>query len=168
MVSAGEALMRIVPSDDALEVTAPVSNRDIGFVAAGQEVVVKLDAFNYLRYGTLHGTVVGLSADAVDSTAAAHSGATAGAAGAAAQPGQNPQAPPSDTARIALDTDSIAVDGRPVRPTPGMTVTVDVRTGRTAVDRVRAAAGAALCERGAKGEVSHNRPCDAVGVPNAF
>ena len=43
--------------------------------------------------------------------------------------GQNPQAPPSYTARIALTSDTIAVDGRAVRPTPGMTVTVVVRTG---------------------------------------
>ena len=62
VVSAGEALMRIVPEGDALEVTATVPNRDIGFVAEGKEAVVKLDAFNYLRYGTLKGTVIGLSA----------------------------------------------------------------------------------------------------------
>jgi len=129
VVSAGEALMRIVPSDDALEVSATVLNRDIGFVAVGQEAVVKLDAFNYLRYGTLHGTVVGISADAVDPTAAARQGAGAGAAGTAAPAPQNPTAPPSYTARIALPSDTIAVDGRAVRPTPGMTVTVDVRTG---------------------------------------
>jgi len=129
VVSAGEALMRIVPVGDALEVSATIPNRDIGFIAEGQAAVVKLDAFNYLRYGTLHGTVVGISADAVDPTAAARAGAGAGAAGAAPQPGQNPQAPPSYTARIALSSDTIQVDGRPVRPTPGMTVTVDVRTG---------------------------------------
>ena len=129
VVSAGEALMRIVPVDDALEVSATIPNRDIGFVAAGQAAVVKLDAFNYLRYGTLHGTVVGLSADAVDPTAAARAGAGAGAAGTAAAQAQNPQAPPSYTARIALASDSMQVDGRAVRPTPGMTVTVDVRTG---------------------------------------
>ncbi|MEQ9330329.1 HlyD family type I secretion periplasmic adaptor subunit [Thalassobaculum sp.] len=129
VVGAGEALMRIVPTDDALEVSATVLNRDIGFVAEGQEAVVKLDAFNYLRYGTLAGTVVGLSADAVDPTAAARQGAGAGAAGSAAPASQNPQGPPSYTARIALKSDTIAVDGRPVRPTPGMTVTVDVRTG---------------------------------------
>jgi len=129
VVSAGEALMRIVPEGDALEVTATILNRDIGFVTEGQEAVVKLDAFNYLRYGTLPGAVVGLSADAVDATAAARAGAGAGAAGAGSPPGQNPQAPPSYTARIALTSDTIAVDGRAVRPTPGMTVTVDVRTG---------------------------------------
>jgi len=111
VVSAGEALMRIVPEGDALEVTATIPNRDIGLVAEGQEAVVKLDAFNYLRYGTLTGTVIGLSADAVDATAAARAGAGAGAAGAAPPQGQNPQAPPSYTARIALTSDTIAVDG---------------------------------------------------------
>jgi hemolysin D len=98
-------------------------------VTEGQPAVIKLDAFNYLRYGALHGTVVGLSADAVDPTASARAGAGAGAAGNAPTPGQNPQAPASYTARIALQSDTIDIDGHKVRPTPGMTATVDVRTG---------------------------------------
>jgi len=36
---------------------------------------VKLDVFNHLRYGTLKGKVVDLSADALDPTAAARSSA---------------------------------------------------------------------------------------------
>jgi hypothetical protein len=32
-----------------------VSNRDIGFVHAGQEAEIKIDTFNFTRYGLLHG-----------------------------------------------------------------------------------------------------------------
>jgi hemolysin D len=31
------------------------SNRDIGFVSLGQQVEVKIDTFNFTRYGLLHG-----------------------------------------------------------------------------------------------------------------
>jgi hemolysin D len=96
-------------------------------------MAVKLDAFNYRHFGALHGTVVGLSADAIDQTAAARAGARAGAAGNAPTPGQNPRAPASYTARIALQSDTIDIDGHKVRPTAGMTVTVDVRTGERRV-----------------------------------
>jgi len=49
---------------------------------------------------------------------------------AAPEAAQILQPPPCYIAGIALASDSIAVDGRSVRPTPGMTMTVDVRTGK--------------------------------------
>ena len=42
-----------------------VSNRDIGFVHAGQEAEIKIDTFNFTRYGLLHGEVLSVSQDAV-------------------------------------------------------------------------------------------------------
>ena len=130
VVQAGEALMRLVPTDGALEASVTVPNRDIGFVEAGQRAVVKVDAFNYLRHGTLDGRVAKLSADAVDQRAAARAGAEGGPTDPAAGAGPNgAQGPPSYTATIALDAETLAVDGRTMRPTPGMTVTVDIRTG---------------------------------------
>ena len=47
-----------------------VSNRDIGFVHAGQEAEIKIDTFNFTRYGLLHGQVLGVSQDAVISLTA--------------------------------------------------------------------------------------------------
>ena len=32
-----------------------VSNRDIGFVPAGQDAEIKVDTFNFTRYGLIHG-----------------------------------------------------------------------------------------------------------------
>ena len=40
-----------------------VSNRDIGFVQAGQRAEIKVDTFNFTRYGLLHGKVVSVSQD---------------------------------------------------------------------------------------------------------
>jgi hemolysin D len=134
VVQTGEALMRLVPTTGALEASVTVPNQEIGFVEAGQDAVVKIDAFNYLRYGTLPGRVVKLSADAVDPTAAARAAAEGGAAASAAGTGPGgQQATPSYTATIALEQETVTVDGRAVRPTPGMTVTVDIKTGERRV-----------------------------------
>lgn len=50
-----------------------------------------------------------------------------------APPRATPQSPPSYTATIALDSDAVLVEGELVRPTPGMTVTVDIRMGERRV-----------------------------------
>src|SRR5258707_7430777 len=57
--------MSIVPADSRLEVEAMISNRDIGFVSAGQAAEVKIDTFNFTRYGLLQGKVVSVSQDAI-------------------------------------------------------------------------------------------------------
>jgi hemolysin D len=54
-----------VPIDSHLEIEAMVSNRDIGFVYAGQEAEIKIDTFSFTRYGLLHGKVVSVSQDAI-------------------------------------------------------------------------------------------------------
>jgi hemolysin D len=58
--------MVIVPADNHLEAEAMISNRDIGFVSAGQAVEVKIDTFNFTRYGLLQGKVVSVSQDAIE------------------------------------------------------------------------------------------------------
>ena len=65
VVTPAQALLVVVPSDSRLEIEAMVSNRDIGFVRAGQEVEIKVDTFNFTRYGLLHGEVLSVSQDAI-------------------------------------------------------------------------------------------------------
>ena len=48
-----------------LEVEAMISNRDIGFVHPGQDAQIKVDTFNFTRYGVLHGKVVSVSSDSI-------------------------------------------------------------------------------------------------------
>src|SRR6202000_810824 len=61
VVTPAQSLLVVVPSDGGLEIEAMVSNRDIGFVAAGQEAEIKVDTFNFTRYGLLHGAGVSVS-----------------------------------------------------------------------------------------------------------
>ena len=60
---AGDELMQIVPVDDRLLIEAKVRPTDIGFVRTGLPASVKLDAFDYAIYGALSGTTTFVSAD---------------------------------------------------------------------------------------------------------
>ena len=60
-----QQLMVIVPGESRLEIDAMISNRNVGFVEVGQEAAIKVDTFNFTRYGLLHGTVLTVSNDAI-------------------------------------------------------------------------------------------------------
>ena len=65
VVTPAQALMVIVPSDSQLEIEAMVNNRDIGFVHPGDDVEIKVDTFDFTRYGLLHGKVRSISSDSI-------------------------------------------------------------------------------------------------------
>src|SRR5262249_26245695 len=65
VVTPAQSLLMVVPSDSRLEIEAMVSNRDIGFVQPGQDAEIKIDTFNFTRYGLLHGRVLSVSQDAI-------------------------------------------------------------------------------------------------------
>ena len=133
VVTPAQQVMMIVPADSHLEVEAMVPNRDIGFVGPGQEAQVKIDTFNFTRYGLLHGKVLSVSHDAIVREKP--------------QDKSNPtksQTALTDTsepqgqefvyaAQIALDTTQIEVEGRMVDLSPGMAVTVEIKTGQRRV-----------------------------------
>src|SRR5712671_2495940 len=64
VVTPAQSLLVVVPSDSRLEIEAMVPNSDIGFVHPGQEAEIKVDTFNFTRYGLLHGQVISVSQDA--------------------------------------------------------------------------------------------------------
>src|SRR4029077_14384763 len=65
VVTPAQALAVVVPADSHLEIEAMISNRDIGFVHAGQKAEIKVDTFSFTRYGLLHGEVLDVSPDAI-------------------------------------------------------------------------------------------------------
>ena len=65
VVTPAQVLMSIVPADSHLEIEAMISNKDIGFVHAGQKAAIKIDTFDYTKYGLLHGHVLTVSQDAI-------------------------------------------------------------------------------------------------------
>lgn len=66
VVTPAQALMLIVPEDAKMEVEAWVANKDIGFVYSGQDAEVKVETFNFQKYGTLEAKLIDISSDAVE------------------------------------------------------------------------------------------------------
>ena len=67
VVQPAEVMLSVVPASSDLELEAKVLNQDIGFIRLGQEVQVKLDSFNFTRYGSIGGVVTHIeSASVVD------------------------------------------------------------------------------------------------------
>jgi adhesin transport system membrane fusion protein len=64
-VGSNQPLMKLVPTGGGLVIEARVANQDIGYVRIGQPVKVKVQAYDFLRYGMLSGTVERIAADAV-------------------------------------------------------------------------------------------------------
>src|SRR5262249_44055040 len=58
VVTPAQTLLAVVPSDSHVEIEAMILNRDVGFVHPGQDAQVKVDAFNFNRYGLIEGKVV--------------------------------------------------------------------------------------------------------------
>ncbi len=62
-VSPGEPLIEIVPSDDALIITARIKPSDIGWIAIGQKAKVNITAYDPTVYGGIDGRVTTISPD---------------------------------------------------------------------------------------------------------
>lgn len=107
VVTPAQPLMVIVPRDNVLEVEAMLPNKDIGFVNPGQDAEVKIETFPFIKYGTLHGKITQVSSDAI----------------------QDEKLGLIYSTRVRLNKDTLRVENKTVRLTPGMAVTVEVKTG---------------------------------------
>jgi hemolysin D len=132
VVTPAQKLAVVVPADAVLEVEAMVSNRDIGFVHPGQDAQIKVDAFNFTRYGLVHGRVVSMSPDAIvrETPQDRSNDRAKGAESESSEPkGQEYVY----SARISLDRTRIEVDDAVATLAPGMAVTVEIGTGSRSV-----------------------------------
>jgi hemolysin D len=136
VVAGGQALLTIVPVGGPIEIEAMILNRDIGFVEVGQSATVKVEAFPFTRYGALEATVVKISHDAVDASAAE------GQKDAAAK---SPESAASSSraqslvfpVTLGLKHSFVTLNGKRAPLSPGMAVTVEIRTGsRRVIDYV--------------------------------
>lgn len=106
-----DPLMVIVPHGLDLEIEAKLLNKDVGFVRKNQEARIKVDAFPFTKYGLIAGRVVDISADAV---ADKDQGLIY-------------------MARVRLQKKRILVGDQWIALQPGMSVTVEVKTGKRQV-----------------------------------
>ena len=126
VVTPAQNLMIIVPRDSKLEIEAMISNRDIGFVSAGDDVQIKIDTFNFTKYGLLHGKVTSISQDAIPRANPGDPNKQQGALQESSEPkGQELVY----AARISLEQTQMQVDDKMVNLSPGMAVTAEIKTG---------------------------------------
>ena len=131
----GDELMQIAPTDDDLIIEAKVNPADVGQLNLGLPVSVKVDAFDYSVYGMLHGDLVYISPDTLSET------------------GQSGQTQVYYRAKIHLPRlQARNPKARDIVVKPGMTVSMDIRTGTRSVLNYLAkpivkAFGGALIER---------------------
>jgi len=128
VVTPAQQLAVVVPSDSMLEVEAMISNRDIGFVHTGQEAQLKVDTFNFTRYGLLHGRVLNVSPDAIvrDTQADKTKDHSTDSGSTSSEPKDQQL---NYVARVSLDQTNIAVEDTLASLSPGMAVTVEIKTG---------------------------------------
>jgi hemolysin D len=107
VVTPAQPLMVIVPKENVLEVEAMLPNKDIGFVNPGQDAEVKVETFPFTKYGTIRGKITQVSSDAI----------------------QDEKLGLIYSTRVKLAKDTLRVENKLVRLTPGMAVTVEVKTG---------------------------------------
>jgi hemolysin D len=106
-VPAAQPLMMVVPKEMQVEVEAFLENKDIGFVTEGQAAEVKIDAYEYTKYGTIPAHVTHVSRDAI----------------------QDDKKGLIYAVKITLARPFIRVEGRMVPVTAGMSSTVEIKTG---------------------------------------
>lgn len=66
VVSPGETIVELVPSEDSLLVEARIKPADIGFLEIGQNAKVSITAFDSSVYGSLDGAIETISPDAIE------------------------------------------------------------------------------------------------------
>jgi adhesin transport system membrane fusion protein len=111
VIGPGEPIMEIVPVNDNVVIEARLRPEDSGIVELGQPVRIKVSAYDFVRFGTLSGTLTYIGADSVA------------------------DADGNTYFQIMVTPDRAFlgdIPGEfPIRP--GMTTTVDIRTGNRTV-----------------------------------
>lgn len=107
VVTPAQQLLVVAPEHHVLEVEAQAFNKDVGHLRAGQRAIVKIETYDFTRYGYIEGEVQWVGGDAVN----------------------DPKLGPVYPLRIRLngDTTPYMVNGRKGQAAPGMSVTADVR-----------------------------------------
>lgn len=110
-VEAPQELLKIVPENERLIAEVWVSNQDIGFLRKNQLATVKIDTFDFTRYGWIEGKLLTISSDAIE----------------------DKDLGLVYKAVIELSKNHFIIDGQPVNLESGMSVSAEIRTGQRTV-----------------------------------
>ena len=121
VVQAGQDILEIVPIEDKLVVQAYISPKDVAFIRTGQDAVVKISAYDYAIYGGIDGKVILISPDTLQDER---------------RPSELKLNPDQAYYRVLVETTKNNITdkaGNVLEITPGMTATVDIKTGEKTV-----------------------------------
>jgi membrane fusion protein, adhesin transport system len=114
VIQPGQDIMEIVPLEEQLLVEAKIAPREVAFLRPGLPAKVKLTAYDYTVYGALDGVVELISPDTLR---------------------EERNSDEASYYRVLVRTtkSALSVGGRDLPIIPGMTATVEVRTGDKSV-----------------------------------
>jgi adhesin transport system membrane fusion protein len=117
VLRAGDEVMTIVPTGDALILEVKMSPKDIAYVQLGQTASVKFDAYDSSIYGSARGKVVYISPDTIAE--------------------QGPNGAEQVFYRVHVNVDTTRMHphlaGEKIEIVPGMTAIVEIQTGKNTV-----------------------------------
>ena len=108
VIQPGEVLMNIVPTDAILEAEVRIEPRDMGHVATGQPVKVRVSSYDYRRFGNTEGVLRRITATNV----------------------VDDDGEPYFRGWVELDRHYVGDDSQRFRILPGMSVEAEIITGR--------------------------------------
>lgn len=123
VIPAGQNILEIIPTQDEMLVEAYVKPAEIAFLAIGQSAMIKLTAYDFNKYGGLKGELVHFSPDTLRDDSRNR------------KPGANPVELDEGYYRLLiriLDPNEKR-HGVTLHPSPGMTATVEILTGKKTV-----------------------------------
>lgn len=111
VIKPGDNLIEIVPTEGGLLAEAKIKPADIAFIYPGQDAIVKVTAYDYSIYGSLHGKVVTISPDTVT----------------------DKQDNIYYVVKIQTDKKYLGTKEKPLKIIPGMMINVDIVTGKKTI-----------------------------------
>ncbi|MEN6375145.1 MAG: HlyD family efflux transporter periplasmic adaptor subunit [Smithella sp.] len=126
VVTTAQPIVGIVPEGTPLEVSAVVMNKDIGYVKEGQRCVIKVDTFDFQKYGTLEGVVEVVNPYSVEDSKEKDKDKS--------KTGDAENESGGYPVRIRLTAESLKTkNGDVYKIRPGMSVTAEVNVGKRRV-----------------------------------
>lgn len=110
-IEQGEELLSILPEGENLMLEVKVLNRDIGFISEGMRAKVKIATFPFQEFGTIEGTVLQVSPNAV----------------------ADRELGLVFTTRVRLNQNAVRVNQQDVKLVPGMTATAEIVTRQKSI-----------------------------------
>jgi hemolysin D len=123
VVTTAQPLISLVPKNTPLVVNAVILNKDIGFVKEGQRCVIKVETFDFQKYGTIEGAVEAINPYSLEENSKEKNADKEKEVETGGYP-----------VRFKLFADALKIKDGTVYPIkPGMSVTAEINVGKRRV-----------------------------------